>query len=77
VTLLIRTMCGVLMTSHAPSFDFICTVAFGFVQSGKRQKKFLAFPDSTAWIALADASRYVYVYKYVAYRAGGHRRSRG
>jgi len=66
VGLRIRTTCAVPTASRASSLALVCTAAFGFVQSGKRQKKFLAFPDSAAWIALADASRYVYVYKCVA-----------
>ena len=36
------------------------------MQAGKRQKKFMAFPESMAWIAIVDASRYLYLYQYVA-----------
>eukprot|EP01135_Chromosphaera_perkinsii_P000765 Nk52_evm53s151 gene=Nk52_evmTU53s151 len=54
-----RSESGKMCLNHTCTFD-----ALSYIQSSKREKKFLSFKDSTSeWFILADSKKRVYVYK--------------
>ncbi|XP_046396299.1 nudC domain-containing protein 1 [Ischnura elegans] len=51
--------------SHVASF-----VSFGYVQASKQRKKFIACAPDASYVAVCEASQYVYVYRQPAQLAG-------
>ncbi|XP_071451161.1 nudC domain-containing protein 1 isoform X2 [Hetaerina americana] len=51
--------------SHVASF-----VSFGYVQASKQRKKFIACAPDASYVAVCEASQYVYIYRQPAQLAG-------